>query len=273
MPIITIFGGTFGDDEQVAHSVARALEYRFAGREILLAASKRCEVPEAKLSDILEKEPHWWARWHENLRPYQIALQAAMTEAALAEDIVYHGHVGHGLLPGIRQVLRVLLTAPADYRVAQVRERLGLDPKAARQYIEHVEKARTRRLMALFGTDWRDPGQYALILNMAQMGADSAQHLIARAAKLIDFQATAESRQRLADLALSAKIQAHFLTYPGLRNTNIQVDVKHGAVRLSGIVSPAVSDEDVRRTVALIPGVQDVTVNFVSISSTELGYG
>jgi hypothetical protein len=54
MPIITIFGGTFGDDEQVA----RALEYRLAGREILLAASKRCEVPEAKLGDILEKEPH-----------------------------------------------------------------------------------------------------------------------------------------------------------------------------------------------------------------------
>ena len=58
MPIITIFGGTFGDDEQVARGVARALEYRLAGREILLAASKRCEVPEAKLGDILEKERH-----------------------------------------------------------------------------------------------------------------------------------------------------------------------------------------------------------------------
>lgn len=273
MPVITIFGGTFGDDEQVARGVAHALEYPFAGREILVAASERCEVPEAKLNDILEKEPHWWARWQENLRPYQIALQAAMTEAALAEDIVYHGHVGHGLLPGIRHVLRVLLTAPTDYRVAQVRERQGLDPKAARHYIEQVEKARTRRLMALFGTDWRDPGQYALILNMAQMSAVSAQHSIAQVAKLIDFQATADSRQRLADLALSAKIQARFLTFPGLRNANIQVDVKHGAVRLSGIVSPAVSDEDVQRTVAMMPGVQDVTVNFVSISSAELSYG
>ena len=55
MPIITIFGGTFGDDEQIARAVARALEYPFAGREILLAASNRCEVPEAKLSEILEK--------------------------------------------------------------------------------------------------------------------------------------------------------------------------------------------------------------------------
>lgn len=273
MPIITIFGSTFGDDEEVARGVARALEYGFAGREILLAASKRCEVPEAKLSDILEKEPHWWARWQENLEPYRIALQAAMTEAALAENLVYHGHVGHGLLPGVRHVLRVLLTAPMDYRIAQVRVRQGLQPKAAHHYIEQVEKARTRRLMALFGRDWRDPGQYALILNMAQMSAASAQHAIARVAKLIDFQTTAESRQRLTDLALTAKIQAHLLTYPRLRIANIHVEAKDGAVRLSGIVSPTVSEEDVRLTVALIPGVQDITVNFVYISSTEVSYG
>jgi osmotically-inducible protein OsmY len=63
------------------------------------------------------------------------------------------------------------------------------------------------------------------------------------------------------------------LTYPGLRKANIQVDVKQGAVRLSGIVSPAVSDEDVQRSVAMIPGVEAVTVNFVSITGTELGYG
>ena len=273
MPIVTIFGSTFGDDEELARGVARALEYGFAGREILLAASKRCEVAEAKLNDILEKEPHWWARWQENLEPYRIALQAAMTEAALAENLVYHGHVGHGLLPGVRHVLRVLLTAPMDYRIAQVRTRQGLELKAAHLYIQQVEKARTRRLMALFGTDWRDPGQYALILNMAQMSAASAQHSIVRVAKLIDFQMTVESRQRLADLALKAKIQAHLLTYPRLRVANIHVEVKEGAVRLSGIVSSTVSEEDVRRTVVLIPGVQDITLNFVNISSTELSYG
>jgi len=273
MPVITIFGGTFGDDEQIAHGVARALNFPFAGREILVAASKRSEVPETKLSDILEKEPHWWARWQENLRPYQVALQAALTEAALAENRAYHGHVGHGLLPGIRHVVRVLLTAPMDYRIAQVRTRQGLGANAARDYIEHVEKARARRLMALFGTDWRDPGQYGLILNMEQMSAVSAQHMIAQAAKLIDYQATAESRQRLTDLALSAKIQAHLLTYPRLRKANIQVDVKYGAARLSGIVSPAVSDEDVKRTVEMIPDVEEVTVNFVSIASAELEYG
>ncbi|MBI2533842.1 MAG: cytidylate kinase-like family protein [Deltaproteobacteria bacterium] len=212
MAIVTIFGGTFGDDEELARNVATKLGCKFVSREIFVAASQRCEVPEAKLNDIVEKEPHWWERWQENLRPYRIALQAAMTEAAIAQDIVYQGHVGHGLLPGIRHVLRVLLTAPIDYRIEQVRERQGLDEKGARRYIEHVEKARSRRLMALFGTDWRDPEQYALILNMAQTSAVAAENMIAHAAKLMDYQPTDESRQALGDLALTARVQAHLLT-------------------------------------------------------------
>jgi len=270
MAIVTIFGGTFGDDEELARNVATKLGCKFVSREIFVAASQRCEVPEAKLNDIVEKEPHWWERWQENLRPYRIALQAAMTEAAIAQDIVYQGHVGHGLLPGIRHVLRVLLTAPMDYRIEQVRERQGLDEKGARRYIDHVEKARSRRLMALFGTDWRDPEQYALILNMAQMSSVGAENMIAAAAKLMDFQATAESRQALEDLALTARVQAHLLTYPRLRHVNINVRAKQGEITLAGILTESVSEYEVRRMVQGIPGVKNIMSDFVSIPSRVL---
>jgi cytidylate kinase len=270
MPIITIFGGTFGDDEELARSVARKLDCRFVSREIFVAASQRCGVPEAKLSDIVEKEPHWWQRWHENLRTYQIALQAAISEAALAENLVYLGHVGHGLFPGIRHVLRVLLTAPIEYRVEQVGQRQGLEPKAARRYIDHVEKAHTRRLMALFGSDWCDPGQYALILNRAQMSSGAAENIIAHTAKLMDFQPTAESRQALGDLALTAKVQAHLLTHPKLRELNVSVQAKRGDVTLAGLLSESVSEYEVRHIVEEIPGVQNVISDFVSLRSRAL---
>ena len=273
MAIVTIFGGTFGNDEELARNVATKLGCQFVSREIFVAASQRCEVPEAKLNDIVEKEPHWWELRQENLRPYRIALQAAMTEAALAEDIVYQGHVGHGLLPGIRHVLRVLLTAPMDYRIEQVRERQGLDAKAARRYIDHVEKARTRRLMALFGLDWRDPEQYALILNIAQMSSVGAENVIAAAAKLMDYQATAESRQALEDLALTARVQAHLLTDPRLRQVNITVRAKQGEAIVAGLLPQSVSEYEVRRMVEGIPGVKHVTSDFVSIPSRVLRYG
>src|SRR5262245_27897373 len=266
MPIITIFGGTFGDDEELARNVAAKLGCQFVSREIFVGASQRCDVPEAKLSDVVEKEPHWWERWHENLRLYQIALQAAMSEAALAENLVYLGHVGHGLLPGIRHVLRTLLTAPMEYRIEQVSKRQGLEPKAARRYIDHVEKARTRRLMALFGSDWRDPGQYALILNMAQMSSVAAENMIAHAANLLDYQATAESRQALGDLALTARVKAHLLSDPRLRDVNVSVQAKQGEVTLAGLLPESVSEYEVRHIVEGIPRVKNVMSDFVSIS-------
>ena len=273
MPIVTIFGGTFGDDEALAESVAHTLGCPYLGREILAEASRRCGVAEAKLNDIVEKEPHWWERWQENLRPYRIALQAAMSEAARAENLVYHGHVGHGLLPGIRHVVRVLLTAPMEFRLQQVSARQGLDQNAARHYLEHVEKARTRRLMALFGTDWHDPGQYALILNRAQISSIGAQKVIADTAQLTDYQATAESRQALEDLALANRVEAHLLAFPRLRDLPITVHAAEGEISLSAIVPHSVAESEITSLVKKIPGVKKVAADIVSLPSRVMPGG
>lgn len=268
MSIVTIFAGSFGADEELARNVATRLQYPFIGRELLAAASQRCEVAEAKLNDLVEKEPHWWERWMENLRPYRIALQAAMSEAALGDNLVYCGHLGHALLPGIRHVLRVLVTAPLEYRVEQARASLGLDVKEARRYVDQVDKAHSRRLTALFGSDWRDPGQYALVLNIAQISAIGAEGLIAAAAKLLDYQPTAESKQALADLALATQVQAHLLTYPRLRDLNIQVRAKGGEVLLQGILPASTAQSDIKAIVEKIPGANRIIVDFVYLPSS-----
>ena len=77
MPIITIYQGASGSGEALAQQVAQILDFRCVSREVLREASERFAIPEAKLNRILEREPNWWERWLENLRPYQIALQAA----------------------------------------------------------------------------------------------------------------------------------------------------------------------------------------------------
>jgi cytidylate kinase len=270
MPIITIFGGTFGDDEALAKSVAETLGYPCVSREVFVAASQRYGIPEAKLNEIVEKEPHWWERWLENLRPYRIALQAGMCEVAERGNIVYHGHVGPGLLPGIRHVLKVLLTAPIQFRIEQVRARQGLDAERARRYIDHVDKAHTRRLMALFGTDWRDPGQYALILNMAEMSFEAACRLIVEAARLDDYQPTAASQQDLQDLALTARVQAALLPSPRLRDLVINVEAKQGEVSLSGVIPQSVSEQEIKKLIEGVPGVTKVVTDFVSVPARAL---
>jgi hypothetical protein len=93
MPIITIYQGASGSGEELAQVVAQTLGYRCVGREVLVEASRRYGIPEARLNEIVEKGPRWWERLLQDLRPYRIALQAALCEAAHDGKIVYHGHL------------------------------------------------------------------------------------------------------------------------------------------------------------------------------------
>ena len=184
MPIITIYQGASGEGQELAETVAQALGYRCVGREVLVEASRRYGIPEAKLNEIVEKGTHWWERLLQDLRPYRIALQATLCELAHDGKVVYHGHLGHELLSGIGHVLKVLLTAPIEFRIEQVRARQSLTDVAARHYIEEIDKARSRRLMAMFGADWRDSNRFDLILNMSTMRREGAKRVIIEAAKL-----------------------------------------------------------------------------------------
>ena len=207
MPIITIYQGASGEGQELAETVAQALGYRCVGREVLVEASRRYGIPEAKLNEIVEKGTHWWERLLQDLRPYRIALQATLCELAHDGKVVYHGHLGHELLSGIGHVLKVLLTAPIEFRIEQVRARQSLTDVAARHYIEEIDKARSRRLMAMFGADWRDSNRFDLILNMSTMrpGGSEARHY-----------RSGEARRVSAHARIRTGVQRSRSRFPGL---------------------------------------------------------
>jgi cytidylate kinase len=272
MPIITIYRGAFTAGEEIAKGVAQALGYRCVSREVLIEASRSCGISEAKLNEVLEKDPHWWERWLQNMRPYRIALQAAMCEVAQGGKIVYHGHIGHELLPGIRHVLKVLLAAPLEFRIKQVQLQQGLDEAKARRYIDHVDEARTRRLVALFGTDWRDITRYDLALKVAQVGIEGVTRVIVEAARLERYQPTAASRQNFENLAIASQVQAALVMSHSFRNLGIKVKVEKGEVHISGVFAHAVPEEEIVLLVKRIPGVTKVVTDFTVIPA-DMGEG
>ena len=107
-----------------------------------------------------------------------------------------------------------LLTAPIEYQVERVRAREGLDEAGARRFIERVTKARSSRMEAVFGADWRDASRYDLVLNAGQMTIDTLTLLIATAARRPEYQRTDESEESFRDLSLTAKVQAALIVSP-----------------------------------------------------------
>ncbi|MFQ5902199.1 MAG: cytidylate kinase family protein [Candidatus Binatia bacterium] len=264
MPIITIARGAFSGGQALAERVSAALGYRCVSREVLIEASQRYGIPEAKFTEVLETAPRWWERWRESMRLYRIVLQAAMCEIAQGGNLVYHGHGGQELFPGIRHVLKVHLTAPMAYRIEQVRSREGLNETAALQYIEQVDKTRNRRLQAVFGTDWLDPSRYDLVLNIAQMTLETASHLVVEAARREDYQPTAASEQAFRELTITARVQAALVMSPKTRNLTINVRVEQGQVHVSGILAQSELEQEITRLIEGIPGVTRVVAEFES---------
>jgi cytidylate kinase len=264
MPIITIYQGASGEGQELAETVAQALGYGCVGREVLVEASRRYRIPEAKLNEIVEKGPHWWERLLQDLRPYRIALQATLCELAHDGKVVYHGHLGHELLSGVGHVLKVLLTAPIEFRIEQVRARQDLTDVAVRHYIEEVDKARSRRLMAMFGADWRDPNRFDLILNMSKMRREGAKRVIIEAAKLEEYQPTPASNQAFNDLALGSRVHATLIASPDVQGSALEVRAEGGHIHVKGRVEQGLEDEVVK-LVKNVPGVTDVTTDVYSV--------
>ncbi len=272
MPIITIYRGAFTAGEEIAKGIAEALGYQCVSREALIGASRSYGISEAKLNDVLDRDPHWWERWLENLRPYRVILQAAMCEVAQGGNLVYHGHIGHELFPGIRHVLKVMLTAPAEFRIKQVQSQQGLNEAGARSYIDHVDEARTRRLLALFGADWRDITRYDLALNVAQVGIESVTRVIVETARLERYQPTDASRQDFENLAIASRVQAALTMSQSFRNLGITVKVEKGELLLSGVFVYSVPEEEIVRLVRRIPGVTKVATDF-DVVRADVGEG
>jgi cytidylate kinase len=270
MPIITIYRSSFTAGEEIANRVARSLGYRCVSRKALIDASRSYGISEAKLNEVLEKDAHWWERWLQDMRPYRTALQAAMCEIAQEGNIVYHGHIGHELLPQIRHALKVMLTAPLEFRISEIQSQHGLDEAGARDYIDRVDAAGTRRLVAMFGADWRDITRFDLALNVAQLGIEDVTRVIVQAARLERYQPTAASEQDFKNFALSSRVQAALVTSSRFRDLAVTVRAANGEVHVLGAFARSVSEEELVQLIKSVPGVVNVVTDCLP---ADLGKG
>jgi len=258
MSIVTVSHAAFTGGTAIAEKVAANLNYRCIHREVLLEASRRYGIPEAKFLEVLETQGHWWERWLESLRLYRITLQAAMCEVAQGGSLVYHGRAGQELFPGISHVLKVLIIASPEYRVEQVKTRRGMEAEQARDFIKDLDRIRSRRLRAVFNIDWQDPSGYDLILNTSRINPEMAAYLVTEAARRPEFQPTPESEKQFQDLTISARVQAALITSPKTRNIVLNVRSDGGLVAVSGVLADPDLETEIVRIAKSVSGVSEV---------------
>ena len=272
MAIITIYQGASGSGEELAEGVAESLGYGCVSREVLVEASLRYGIPEAKLNEIVEKGANWWNRFLENLEPYRIALQAAFCEIAGTHGqngLVYHGHLGHELVPGFKHVLKVLLTAPLELRIEQVKVRNNMNDTAARRYIEELDKARSRRLITMFGVDWRDASRFDLVVNLGRLSVTGAKRLICETVRLPDYQLTPASKQAFEDFALATRVKAVLAMASDVPRSQLDIKASHGKIAVSGSIPNWLAEETLVSKIRQVSGVTEVKAEIVRLPDID----
>jgi cytidylate kinase len=258
MSIVTLAHAAYSGGGAIADAVAKRLNYRSVDREVLIEASQRYGISEAKYTEVLETEGHWWERWHESLRLYRITLQAAMCEMAQGGNLVYYGRAGQQLLPQISHVLKVLVVAPEDYRIGQLRAQKTMDVEGARQFLRELDRVRSRRFRALFNDDWQDPVSYDLVLNSSRLSADGAVSIIVAAVGREEFAPTEESLKAFQNLTTTARVQAALITAAKTRNVVLNVKSDGGRVNISGILADPDLEKEILRIAKGVAGVSEV---------------
>lgn len=266
MAIITISRGSFAGGRSVAEELARRLGYPALSREdVLLEAAREYGVLETELTTALNESPPFWQQVPGKRLAYVKCVTAVLLERAEEGNLIYHGHVGHLLLAGIPQLLRVRVIADLEFRIRSAMEHNRLDRDAALAYIQRVDRDRSRWARLLYGVEWEDPHQYDVLLNLGGLSVSSACETIVRMSELAEFQATEEGRKRFRDMRLSCQVWAALAKNVETRSAGIQVVADRGSVVISGTVGSTKVLEMIPRIARQVKGVTEVR--------SELGIG
>ncbi len=161
MAIITISRGTFSGGNALAECLAAQLGYpRFGREEAISEAEKEYGIRLEKLTAAVKNPPSIWQQTIGPRVAYLKCLTAAIMDHAKDGDLVYHGYAGHLLLSGVPQVLRVRVIAGIESRIEMAIKQMNLSRNEAVEYIEKVDKERSRWTHFLYGLEWQDPVLY-----------------------------------------------------------------------------------------------------------------
>jgi cytidylate kinase len=182
--------------------VAEKLGYQCLGRDVLIEASKAFNIPEIKLVQALEDPPSFFERFTKMKKIYIDYIETALINNFRADNIVYHGLVGHFFVKEISHVLKVRIIADLEYRInfVMARDKVGRDK--AIDFLQRIDRSRREWGEHLYGLDLEDPIHYDVVINTEVMSSEVAANIICDMVTWEQFQTTPASQNKMDHLAL-----------------------------------------------------------------------
>ena len=271
MPVIAMTQemATLGKD--VALGLCEALGLAQVRHEVGDVVAGKMQVKKSLIRRIREGKASAIEKWSADDKTISIFTAEEVLDLAVRGNVLIRGWGATLLLKPVAHIPCIRVCAPLPVRVCRLMERLDTHDEAlAKKEIENDDAARAAKMSSTFGVDWGDPALYDLTINTGRVPIPRAVDMVLALLKDPAFAETPQSRQRLLNLALEAKVRAALRADEKTAEVDASITVDAGVVTLAGIVATPGEKDRAAANVAAVAGVIKVE-NALNSMSGGLG--
>jgi hypothetical protein len=205
--VVAISRAAGAEGERIGALVAERLGFRYVDEEIITRAAEKQGVDPAAIADAERRKsvilrlleglgrsgaagatpggPMWVPDDATELaqsRDRRALIRETIHETAGQGDVVIVAHAAAFALAGRDDLVRVLITAPAEIRTRRLAEARDGDQAKAATELKRSDEARAAYLKTFYEVEHELPTHYDLVVNTEVLDPDEAADLIARVA-------------------------------------------------------------------------------------------
>ena len=184
--IITISRQHGSAGKEIGRLVAEKLKIPYYYKELLAITAEESGLSEKYLNELNRNNNEGVMReLYLSSAPAEYAIKAqqkAIKEIAKHGSCVIVGRAADYVLRNNKNVLRVFISAPDEYRIKKLKEMYGDEPAAAKKSLKKSDANRASYYKAISGLDWGKRENYDLCLD-SSIGNDATAEIIATYAR------------------------------------------------------------------------------------------
>lgn len=231
MPVITVFSGTFCEDEPVLQALLKRTGYKLlSDKDLVGEASRLSSIPEPKIDRAFASRPSVFNKiTHEQERSIAY-LRLVLARMRDEDNVVFNGFAGQLIPRSISHVLRVCLIADMKSRVATASKVMQVSEPEAVKLIHRQEEDRAAWIQSIFHV--KDPwaaSLYDMVFPTDKISVDEITGSIAETVQTTVVRCTKRSRKAADDFLLAAEVEVALLK----EGHQVTVEADDGAVTLT----------------------------------------
>ena len=233
MQIICISCHSYGYGKELAEKLASELGFDHIAREDLADQATARGIPVGKLETAILKHQLITEELAIEIERFKAFITAEVCKRALKNGVVYHGRMGHMVLQSLSSLIRIRATSNEEERIKRVMQRMNLNSKQAKNYIEQVDEDRCRYTKFFYNVNCNEPTLFDIIANSTHLSIDDSIAALVELTKLPEFQPTPESTQKIEDSLLQAQCRLAIAEDPRTRVAKVDVKAFNGNVSIT----------------------------------------